>query len=281
MYLLTNQYIMKNSFLFLVTVLFLNVTYAQETDETDDIFADNYEVFSDSTSNYAIDKNIIKTNLSSIIFRNYSLHYERVITKRFSLSLSYRMMPKGALPLKKSILSFIEDDEVDNDIEDIINESKISGSAITFEPRFYIGKKGYGRGFYFAPYYRHSSFKFDNVGFSYESDDGFDRKIFIDGKINANSGGLMVGAQWDLGKGFVLDWWILGGHIGSSSGKLNGTSDTPLSSEEQQAIRESIESIEFSDMIKEITVDSNGVDVELDMPWYGVRAFGVSVGYRF
>jgi len=271
---------MKNTLLLIAAILCLNCTIAQGTDNIEYIAAEDYKVENDSTYTY-IDKNIIKTNLSSVILNNYSLQYERVFTKRFSLSLSYRLMPKGSLPMKKSILNYIEDDNVDSDIEDIINESKVGGSAITLEPRFYIGKKGYGRGFYFAPYYRYSSFQFDNIGFSYESDQGFDRKVFIDGKVNASSGGLMVGAQWDLGKGFVLDWWIIGGHIGNYSGKLNGTSDIPLSNEEQEAIRESIENIEFSDMIKEINVNSNGVDIVVNIPWYGVRAFGISIGYRF
>lgn len=280
MYLQTNQYIMKNTLLLIAAILCLNCTIAQETDEIEYIVAEGYKVENDTTNTY-IDKNIIKTNLSSVILNNYSLQYERVITKRFSLSLSYRMMPKGSLPLKKSILNFVEDDNVDSDIEDIINESKIGASAITFEPRFYIGKKGYGRGFYFAPYYRYSNFTLGNIGFNYISDTGEQRKAIVDGDISAHSGGLMIGAQWDLGKGFVLDWWIVGGHIGSSSGELSGTPAVPLSENEQQEIRESIENIEFSDMIKDIRISSNGIGATLEGNWYGVRAFGISIGYRF
>lgn len=271
---------MKNTLLLFAAILFLNCTFAQEADKIEYIVAEGYKVENDSTYSY-IDKNIIKTNLSSIILNNYSLQYERVFTKTFSLSLSYRLMPKGSLPLKKSLLNFIQDDNVDSDIEDIINDAQIGASAITLEPRFYVGKKGYGRGFYFAPYYRYSNFNLGNIGFNYNSDSGERRRAVVDGNISAHSGGLMIGAQWDLGSGFVLDWWIIGGHYGTSSGKVSGTPSAPLSQNEQQEILESIENIEFSDMIKDISVTANGINVTLDAPWLGVRALGISLGYRF
>jgi hypothetical protein len=283
-YLQPNQYIMKNIAFFLVFLLSITFGFTQETEidnENNYLLYENLEEDGISDSIIIPNKNIIKTNLSSIVLNNYSLQYERIFTKRFSLSLSYRLMPKGSLPMKKSLLNFIEDDNVDSDIEDIINNAEIGASAITLEPRLYIGKKGYGRGFYFAPYYRYSNFTLGNIGFNYTSDTGEQRRAALDGSISAHSGGLMIGAQWDLGSGFVLDWWIMGGHFGTSSGKVSGTPSVPLSENEQQEIRESIENIEFSDMIKEINISANGIDVSLDAPWLGVRAFGVSLGYRF
>lgn len=264
---------MKKSLIFIFTMLLCSTIEAQ------DIFTD------DEYTEIEIDNptmNIFRTSLSTIIMNNYSIQYERVLNKKFSVGISYRFMPSGSIPLKNTVLDFFASDSNKSDIEDVLSDTKISGSAITLEPRFYVGKKGYGTGFYIAPYYRYSSFKFDNISFNYESETSPTiNTVHAGGKVTAHSGGVMIGAQWTVGKNFVIDWWIIGGHLGSSSGDISGTPNVPLTPYEQQEIRETIERIEFSDMIKEINVSANGVDVQIEGPWYGIRAFGVSLGYRF
>lgn len=229
-------------------------------------------------------KNFLKTNLSSFVLRNFSITYERIFTKRFSLNLGVRWMPNGNLPLKNTIIKIVGDDSdnstEDEDLEDFIRETEVGGIAITLEPRFYIGE-GYGKGFYFAPYYRYSNFKFGKISVDYQNEFNVEKTILIGGSIHAHSAGLMIGAQYFLGKGFVLDWWIIGAHYGFSNGDLTGSTAIPLNEYEQQEIKDVINGIEFSDNIKEINVDSNGVEVIMEGPWAGIRAFGISVGYRF
>lgn len=218
--------------------------------------------------------NLVKMNLTSIIFRNYQFAYERLLTKRFSVQVSYGFIPGGQVPLIDEV---IKDENVDN--------IKLGGSNITVEPRFYLGK-GYGHGFYIAPYYRYSHFNIDNLTYRYTSEDPevVDKKIPIafSGKTNSNSVGLMIGAQWLLGRkdNWILDLWIIGGHYGGASGKIIGKSARPLTPYEQNQLNEDIKDLDISLFKYKVTTNSSGSVIDLDSGWLGVRS-GVSFGYRF
>ena len=81
--------------------------------------------------------------------------------------------------------------------------------AITPEARFYLGK-GYGKGLYIAVFYRHASYTIDHLPIDYDND----HSLALSGKLTANTGGIMLGAQWALGKYMCIDWWIFGPHYG-------------------------------------------------------------------
>lgn len=223
-----------------------------------------------------IDKNIVKTNLTGYLLRNYNLSYERIFTKTFSLQISYSTIAEGKVP---SLLeSFIDDDNIKN-----IN---YRGNHFTVEPRFYLGKKGYGRGFYLAPYYRHSRFEAVDYTYNYEYQSNIgnvDIPILINGSTNANSAGLLIGSQWFLGKkeNWVLDAWFLGAHYGGAKGDFYGKSPIPLTPDQQTKLKEEIDNLDVPFLEYETTVSANGIAVDLKKsPWAGVRA-GVSIGYKF
>jgi len=218
--------------------------------------------------------NLVKVNLTSIAFRNYQFAYERLFTKRFSVQASYGVIPAGQVPMIDEI---IKDENVDN--------IKLGGSNLTIEPRFYLGR-GYGHGFYIAPYYRYSHFNIDNLTYRYTSDDPAvaDKKIPISftGKTNSNNIGLMIGAQWLLGRNdnWVLDVWFIGGHYGGASGTITGKSGRPLTQYEQNQLNEDIKDLDISLFDYEVTTNSSGAVIKLDSGWLGVRS-GISFGYRF
>ena len=124
-------------------------------------------------------KNLIKMNLTSVVFRNYQFAYERLFTKRFSVQVSYGFIPAGQIP-------FVDEVIKDENVENI----KLGGNNLTIEPRFYLGK-GYGHGFYIAPYYRYSHFNVDNLTYRYTSEDSaFDGEkipVSCTGKTNSNT----------------------------------------------------------------------------------------------
>jgi hypothetical protein len=210
-------------------------------------------------------------------FKNFQLNYERVFTKTFSLSVSYGMIPEGKLPFS-SLLP--------NDSEVNLEEVELGGSNATLETRFYLGKKGYGHGFYLAPYYRYSTFKVSNFtetidmetnGVVYDTVD-----VTFKGNSTAHSAGLLIGAQWFLGKkdNFVLDAWFLGAHYGTSTGDLDGITDRPLTSVEQQQVQDKLDNLDIPVVKYKATVNANGANLKVDGPWAGLRA-GISLGYRF
>lgn len=218
--------------------------------------------------------NLVKMNLTSIAFRNYQFAYERLMTKRFSVQVSYGFIPGGQVPLVDEV---IKDENIDN--------IKLGGSNLTIEPRFYLGK-GYGHGFYVSPYYRYSHFNIDNLTYRYTSEDpvAVDKKIPIafSGKTNSNNVGLMIGAQWLLGRNdnWVLDVWFIGGHYGGASGTITGKSSRPLTPSEQAQLKQDIEDLDISLFDYKVTTNEKGAVIDLDSKWLGFRS-GISFGYRF
>ena len=224
--------------------------------------------------------NFVKINLFGIPLRNYSFQYERVLTKRFSVAISYRKMPNTGLPFKSLISDAVGDEGIEE--QKTIENIRINGTAITPEVRLYLGKKGYGRGFYLAPFYRKATFETNNIGFTYEDEDnaGEENSINLSGKFTSNTGGLMMGAQWALGKYVCLDWWILGAHAGSGTGDFVGSSIKPLSQSDQDALREELENLDIPFAEKTVTVNANNASLKLEGPWGGIRG-GLSLGFKF
>lgn len=112
--------------------------------------------------------NIVKVNLMALALKNYSFQYERVLTKKISIAVGVRTMPTGSLPFQDIFIDQFGDD--DPDVESTIRDVKIGNFALTPEVRFYLNKKGYGRGFYIAPYYRFAKFKSEELPIDYTGD---------------------------------------------------------------------------------------------------------------
>ncbi|MCU0376618.1 MAG: DUF3575 domain-containing protein [Chitinophagaceae bacterium] len=71
---------------------------------------------------------------------------------------------------------------------------KLRGWGITPEFRYYASQKGKLQGFYLAPYGRLNSLKGTDLDAS--------------GTITTMGGGLLVGHQWIVGRGFVVDVFL-------------------------------------------------------------------------
>ena len=220
-------------------------------------------------SNSSEKMNIVKTNVTAYAFRNINLTYERVINQRFSVAVGFGTMTKGSVPFSNS---FIKDTEYAN--------VEVGLTNFTIEPRIYLGK-GYGHGFYLAPYYRYSSFDADNVVLNLDYGLGA-VPLKISGKATGNSGGLMIGAQWFLGKSdnWVLDLWIVGAHYGKGKGDFRGNSSRPLTAYEQQELKKELDGLNIPFVKYTTTTDANGASMNVDGPWAGLRS-GLSFGYRF
>jgi hypothetical protein len=221
-------------------------------------------------------KNIVKTNLTAYAFRNVNVSYERAIKKWVSINVGFGTVPSGDVPFLKN---FVNDGESD------FSNINVGLTNFTIEPRFYLGK-GYGKGFYFAPYYRYSNFKADDFIYNFEYNDGAGNSteipLDVSGKATANSVGLMMGVQFFLGKkdNWILDLWIIGGHYGSGKGDFNGISRTALTQDQQNQLRTDLVDLGIPIVEYEITTTANGAKIKLDGPWAGLRS-GLSFGYRF
>ncbi|MES2777415.1 MAG: DUF3575 domain-containing protein [Bacteroidota bacterium] len=247
---------------------------AQADTETDDT---NAKKSKDKNSSEKQPRNLFKMNLPGIALKTYSFQYERVLTKRISLALGYGTMPKGPVPLKSTLLKALADE--DPELKEILEKLQTSNYTITPELRFYLGKKGYGRGFYLAPYYRYGSFTVSDFVVNYENNMGVKNSINLSGKLTSNTGGILIGAQASLGKHIGLDFWILGAHYGKAKGNFDGVSNKPLTADEQQDLRDEINSLDIGEL--KATVNANGATLLYDNgPWGGLRA-GLCLVFKF
>lgn len=224
------------------------------------------------------DQNFMKINLTAIALKNYSIQYERVLNKSISIAVSFRTMPTTSIPFKNLILKTV--DEGDADTKETIENFRINDFAFTPEVRFYLSRKGYGRGFYIAPFYRYANFKATNLTFNYTNILNQENSIALAGKLTSNTGGLLFGAQWSVGKHMCIDWWIFGPHYGAGKGTFTGVASKPLTQEEQNDLRQTLEDLDIPLTNKTVNVNANGATLTLDGPWGGVRG-GLSLGVKF
>lgn len=232
----------------------------------------------DSTRKNKKQVNFIKVNLTGIFLKNYSIQYERSLSRKISVALAFRTMPSTTIPFKNQIIKSLE--TTDQNTKETIEKFRISNFAITPEIRFYLSKKGYGRGFYIAPFYRYASYETNDLVFTYENSASVESTITLSGKLTSNTGGLMFGVQNKLGKRLYLDLWLLGPHYGSATGNFSGVSSKPLTTDEQTDLRQELNDIDIPFTNKTVTVTSNGASVKLDGPWAGIRS-GILLGFKF
>jgi hypothetical protein len=218
-----------------------------------------------------IDKNIAKFNLIGFSVNG---QYERILSKRVSIALSYKILPNGKFLFRGLIPTN------DPQARESLDNLTLSNSAITPEVRFYLGKKGYGQGFYLAPFFRNAKFGGKGIGIDFTLDNGQTATFNMEGNIKTNTFGLLMGAQWKLGKNFWLDWQILGPHYGGATGSIIGVSNVSLSATEQNNLANALRDINFPFAKENISVKPNQATLELSGPWAGLRT-AISLGFDF
>jgi hypothetical protein len=231
-----------------------------------------------STEEVRIAKNFVKFNITSALIKNYSLQYERILSRGVSVAVTFRLMPEGGIPYSDNIIKWF--DITDPKTQVVIENTIVGNYAITPEIRFYTGKKRYGNGFYFALFYRYGHYTLNNALIPYDTDGGDEVTLDTSGDVSSHTGGFMLGAQWALGKHICLDWWILGPHFGVSSGDMNSLSSGPLSEVDQQDIADELNGIDIPMFEQTVNVTSDKVSMVFDGPWGGIRA-GLSIGAKF
>ncbi len=224
-----------------------------------------------------IPKNIFRTNLTGIFFRNYSFEYERVLNRRFSVGLGYRFMPSGSLPLAKTFSGLVDGGENNSDLQTIVESFKISSNGFTPSVRFYPTAKGYGRGFYLSAFYRNVNYKIAGLHCDYDNNT---KSVDLEGKLKTNTFGFTIGKQWTIGRYFVIDYTILGFMYGTANGTLTGNYTQPLDADDQKTLEDALNGIEIPLVKANANVSANKAVLNLDGPWAGFRT-GLSIGIRF
>lgn len=216
--------------------------------------------------------NIIKINLSALVFKNISVQYERRLADKLSFAINVRHIPFGKNPVSKLVEEFAGAESVDAKM------FRMGGTGITPELRFYTGQAGAFNGFYLGLFYSYNNYKTD---LPIKYDNPAKTGIFS-GNLKTHTLGLQLGAQWKMGKHGYLDWWAIGPNYGLQNGDFifNGA----LSSTEQQALVTTLDDLKNNmsfEVVKSYTVNNNGASMKTGGPWTGIRAMGFTIGFSF
>ncbi|MEJ7683283.1 MAG: DUF3575 domain-containing protein [Segetibacter sp.] len=217
-------------------------------------------------------KNMGKVNLSAFVFKGFNLQYERQVSPKVTVALSYGIIPLSTISFK----SYIKNQVYNPDVN--IGDYRLGTSIFTPEVRYYLGKKGAFHGFYLAPYIRIGSYKIEGP-IAYFNSEGAKQNANFKGKFNNITGGLMIGSSWQLSERFYLDWWIAGASFGGERG--NFTAATQLTPDDQVSLKRKLESISLLGITIKSEVNSNGAIVKTSGSMVGVRGLGINFGIRF
>jgi hypothetical protein len=213
--------------------------------------------------------NVVKINIGSLIVKNFSLQYERAVGAKTSLALGVRFQPYGNIPFQSKIEDWVNDPDIQ------VGQIRTGNFALTPEFRYYF--KQSLKGLYLAPYARYASYKME-APVNYTGLTG-SKTAFFKGDIYSFSGGLLFGSQFHLGDHLILDWYIIGAHIGGSSGELNFTASlTPV---EQADLRSTLDNVDIPFFQIEHEINSNGGRITSKGAWAGFRGFAINLGWRF
>ena len=220
--------------------------------------------------------NIVKLNVTPLIYRTISLQYERLLGAHTSVALGINLMPKGGIPF----LSAFE-----NSLQDSVDASVFNAkmSVINFAPEFRYYFKEAGKGFYVAPYMKYRIVN-AAIPINYIDDNSQSQTIGLNGKLNTLMLGVMVGSQFRLSDQISLDWFIAGGHLSSNKVNYNFTTSQTLSAADQQDLKDSFEELKQStNRLKNIeySVNSNSGSVKGNFSGFSFRGAGLCLGYRF
>jgi len=226
--------------------------------------------------------NLLKYNLSGLAVKYHAVQYERVLGKKHSLALAFGFSPSTSLPFKERLIELYGNDtQARNAIESTVFDK----FTITPEYRFYLSGKA-PQGFYIAPFARYSKMKMSQR-YSFVDSDNTTHNPLISGTFTGFGGGLMLGAQWTIGKAVALDLWLAGPFYGSQKGVFNAVNDKKITN--TAGLESDIENTDIPLWNMDATVTNQTIggvqraviDVNLTGPFIGLRMLGFTLGVRF
>ena len=226
--------------------------------------------------------NLLKYNLSGLAVKYHAIQYERVLGPKHSFALTLGFSPSTSLPFKEQLIT-----QYGNDAQarSAIESTVFDKFTITPEYRFYLSSKA-PQGFYIAPFARYSKMKMSQ-NYSFIDSDNTTHNPLISGTFTGFGGGLLLGAQWMLGKAVALDLWLAGPFYGSQKGEFHAVDDKKIIN--TAGLESDIENTNLPLWNMDATVTNqtiNGaqravIDVNLTGPFIGLRMLGLTLGIRF
>lgn len=236
-------------------------------------------VFSSARAQIIPNRTVVKFNLSGVVIKSYTAQYERILNRHSSITLSASYSPNAPLPFKQALL-----DQYGNnlDAQKAINSTLFTKRIGTLEYRFYVAGHA-PTGWYIAPFVRYISMDI-NQNYTYTPSDGILHRANLKASFNAGGAGILLGYQWMLGQRVGLDLWLLGPFYGTNVNAVF-TGEDPLWPSLKPAdivkLKADIDNTQLPLYSVQSKLALPVITATLTGPYYGVRAFGVALSYRF
>lgn len=270
---------------YLAAFLLLNFSCCYSQQENDSISGLSQMIEHKENNSNQIDsklfrRNGIKVNLFSLLVNNYSVSFERIISRKMSIQIGYRYQPYKYL-MENPIGRFLTKKGAAIDLR--YYNFQTSNNALSSDFRVYTGKKYGAQGFYFGLYGRYASFDADNIDYNYITKNDDEYLVPLVSNFNGFGGGIVMGRQWLIKKRISIDY-SFGFHYGKLNGSLVSNKDlSGLTNQEKNELQANIEELFIivnKNYLSTITVDNSGVTGKISGPFLGIRS-GLSIGIVF
>ena len=228
-----------------------------------------------------LNQNLIKFNVSGVFLNAYQLQYERVLNKKQSIAVTIGSSPNVPLPFKTTLLN---DFGGNSDAKRAIETTVFTRYTVTAEYRFYFSGNA-PKGLYFAPFLRYMNMNL-NQNYTFTPSDGKLHTAHMTSEFSGFGVGFLIGDQFLIGNHWAIDWWIVGPFYGPNiTADFLGTDPQmgDMSAQDLANLKHNIESVKLPLYTTTATVTpaTNTVEAKLVGPYYGIRAFGLCLAYRF
>ncbi len=240
-------------------------------------------------------KNAVKTNLTGLGLQLYSLQYERMLSENLSFNNTFFYRPKVDIPFGTAIDNLAKDKGVGltglKFDHIFMDEAKMGVKGWSPEFRWYFGKKN-NRPFVglFGMFEKFDMQVPAELLVKKSIDDQND--LYLDVKIPINftfetlSGGLLIGWQFNWNR-IGLDFVLVGPHFGKSTNFFaQGKNEAivGLKEHEKEFLLENVKE-RFGLQDKYFSMDITDTSAEIrsvkPVPYFGIRAVGLNLSYRF
>lgn len=262
---------MKKYFLAIIASVFIINANAQQVER---------KVSKRKVKEYVYPSNIIKLNLTGLIFKTVGIQYEYKLANNLSLGLGVTYRPKSNFLLYESYGQNPTTYGMSLETGYMFSTANYGRFAFTPELRYYFKKKA-PKGLYLAPFlkYQRESTAFD---FKYTesntivSTNKIGKGLLTDTRMGV---GLLFGYQVVKTNKLAIDFWFLGPWFGQSTSKLNSKINmTNVTAADQSILASSMEPFYYNQGIK---WDGNGINTTYKKYGGGVRMLGINIGYNF
>lgn len=247
------------------------------------VYAQTNNTFENEISQQEADnfRNVFKINLPSLIIGTYSFQYEFFPVSFMSLAIGYKFTPKRGMIFKEQIIKIVEDSNDYGDLESVgrrfFKPFKFSGSSISPEVRFYLGE-GFGKGFYLGPFIRFDSYKFSSNYLFYGESENY--IIDFDGHFKGFGYGLVLGAQYRIGKHITIDTYIAP-YLSDVKIDFHSTSNYVLTDTEVIQLSDDLNSFSLPNGETSIELSNSSAKGELTSKTFPNLRAGLGLGFKF